>query len=116
MEPVSTSIVQDLTLLRTLIGIVRDNESQTSELTGSAFADHILKKLRDKNHKTKLINSEEKVTLLDNMAAILFISDNNNVYDEKSHMIALLKKHNIKIGYVVNNAKYPQVNIARFIA
>ena len=116
MEPTSTSIVQDLALLRALIGIVRDNESKTADLSELAFADFILKKLREQKYELMLIDSGERLTLLDNMAAILFIPASVSVYDERSHMIDLLKKHNIKIGYVVNNAKYPIVNIARYIA
>ena len=116
MDNSSPSIVQDLNLIGTVFSVLRDNEEKIADLSIFQFEDFILKELRKNNTKTKLIDQNEHLTLLDNTAAIMFISANHNVYDERKHMLDLLNKHNIKFGYVVNNALYPQINFARFIA
>ena len=115
MEPVSTTIVQDLDLLRKLFSIIRENESQTTSMTCTAFEEYLLKKLRDKKYNVRLIDRAEHLFLLDNAVAMICVPETSNVFDEKSRIIDLMKKNNLKIGYVVNNAKSPQINIARFI-
>ena len=115
MDTTSTSIVQDLDLLRKLFSIIRENESQTAGMTCAAFEEYLLKKLRDKKYNVRQIDQTEHLSLLDNAVAMICVPETSNVLDEKSRIIDLMKKNNLKIGYVVNNAKYPQVNIARFI-
>ena len=116
MENISTSIVQDLDLLRNLFSIIRENESQTSGMNCVAFEEYLLKKLRDKKYKFMLIDPAEHLYLLDNTVALICVPETTNVFDEKNHIVELMIEHKLKIGYVVNNVKYPQVNIARFIA
>ena len=116
METTSTSIVQDLDLLRKLFSIIRENESQTAGMTCAAFEEYLLKKLRDKKNNVRQIDQTEHLSLLDNAVAMICVPETTNVFDEKSRIIDLMKKNDLKIGYVVNNAKYPKVNIARIIA
>lgn len=62
METTSTSIVQDLDLLRKLFSIIRESESQTTGMTCTAFEEYLLKKLRDKKYNVRQLDQTEHLS------------------------------------------------------
>ena len=118
MSDIKEQIFQELAKLDDAAAGLRAmavNAGKQTDLEVAILTEQV-KKLRDKKYNVRQINQTEHLSLLDNAVAMICVPETTSVFDEKSRIIDLMKKNDLKIGYVVNNAKYSKVNIARIIA